>query len=581
VPLEYPVELDGVTCNTSFCLAVSNTRTAAATFASQVYRSDDGGATWSAGVTLPPAGPAQTRSAIALACDGGDACFAVGRSGGVWRSASGGRSWEALALPDREASYERIDCPAAEVCVAAGTIEEPKGKLVGKSIGSVSVIEGAKVTAVDLPKRLGKGIPALGCDSPTRCVVADGLGKYATLTIASRDWGDIGLFPKSTPVQALSCPKQGECVGLAEAIAMRTTNLGAADTVWKRRPIGSLNLGALSCAAADCVAVGKGASWFLGTELGFDWRRVNEVGKFAAIQCPAEFDGTCVAGGEKEIGVSRTGGKFWSQPLSGEAGLDIKAVECSGESRCLFLGKTQTLFTDDLIAFDARHATLNDPKGTDALTCITHEICVGINEGVVYTTFDGALTDWTQNAFPDKATSVACVHGHLEPAECLATTREFLALGKMTREDGKVRWNWRYTDADPSEALEAVGCSPGGQCTAVGGGGVVLTSAGTDLMHWKELILPSVAEPPEKRPTFKSVACPADGVCLAGGVHGADAIIASTKNNWDDWSYEKISGLEGAAPTVAGFGCESVDRCVAVGSTSLVGTRTPPPSADR
>ena len=35
----------------------------------------------------------------------------------------------------------------------------------------------------------------------------------------------------------------------------------------------------------------------------------------------------------------------------------------------------------------------------NALTCITADICVGINEGVVYTTFDGAVTDWHQNAF--------------------------------------------------------------------------------------------------------------------------------------------------------------------------------------
>jgi hypothetical protein len=182
------------------------------------------------------------------------------------------------------------------------------------------------------------------------------------------------------------------------------------------------------------------------------------------------------------------------------------------------------------------------------------------------------VTSWTQNSFPDKATSVACVHGRTEPAECVATTRDFLILGTMTHTDGKIRWTWKYTDADPAEGLEAVGCSPGGQCTAVGGGGEVLTSNGTDLMHWTELVIPSPLEPPATRPMLKSVTCP-DGVCLAGGVHGTDAIIASTTNNWTDFSYEKISGIEGGAPTITSFGCETVDRCVAVGSTALIGTR--------
>ena len=94
-------------------------------------------------------------------------------------------------------------------------------------------------------------------------------------------------------------------------------------------------------------------------------------------------------------------------------------------------------------------------------------------------------------------------------------------------------------------------------------------------MHWNELTLPNKIAPGENRPLLKSVACPAYGVCLAGGIHGADAIIASTKDDWADYAYEKIEGIEGAAPAITGFGCESTDRCVAVGGTSLIGTRKP------
>jgi hypothetical protein len=174
---------------------------------------------------------------------------------------------------------------------------------------------------------------------------------------------------------------------------------------------------------------------------------------------------------------------------------------------------------------------------------------------------------------------MACLPGRTNPAVCVAATTttlgDFIMLGTMTQNGGQVSWNWTVTDADPSQKLAAVGCSSGGQCTAAGTSGVVLTSAGTNLMHWTEHILPSAQTPPANRPDLTSVACPADGVCLAGGKHGPDAIITSTNDNWVNFSMDKIEGIEGADPSVTAFGCESVDHCVAVGGTSLVGVRKP------
>lgn len=563
--LTYPQELTGVTCTETFCLAVSNTRTSAATYVSRVFRSTDGGATWADGVSLEPAGAVKTRSALALDCDSADACYAVGPAGGVWRSRDEGRSWDALDMPKTPASYRRVVCPAPQTCVAVG----------GKSDGSSAVIERTKVTLVDLPAATGNGMLALACDSATRCTATDGLGHFMSLSVPDKEWGRAKPFPKAVTVSALACPIKDVCVGLAKGtpVALRTTSLSSSTGAWERRPLGTLNLDAITCAQTACVAVGRAGTWFASLDAGFGWGRLNEVGKFDAIQCSAAFSGTCVAGGEKDLGVSRSRGVLWSLPLSGYTGLNVKSINCTGPSECLLLGKNLTLFTTDLTGFAARHPTISDPRGTDALTCITKDICVGINEGVVYTTLDGAVTDWTHNAFPDKATSVACLAGRTDPAVCVATTRDFIILGTMTQTDGQIRWNWVYTDADPSEGLEAVGCSPGGQCTAVGAGGEVLTSEGTNLMSWNELVLPNERDPVDKRPLLKSVSCPADGVCLAGGIHGPDAIIASTTNNWDDFAYDQIQGIEGAAPIIKSFGCETTDRCVAVGSTALIGVR--------
>jgi photosystem II stability/assembly factor-like uncharacterized protein len=564
IPIEYPEELAGIACTTNFCLAVSNRRTVPATFESKVYRSDDAGETWSAGVPLPADGPVKTKSALALACDpGGVACYAVGPAGGVWRSGDGGRTWAGLELPAKGA-YDHVACPAASVCFAAG----------GAEVGSSALIEGTTVTNVALPKKLEKGIGALACDSATRCTVADGLYDYASLEIPTGTWSPVHMFPKKAEVTSLSCPKENECVGLATPVALRTKSLTAG--TWTRRPLGTGSLKTIDCAGTDCVAIGDHAAWYTGSELGLDWDQVNEVVKFEVADCPAGVDGTCVAGADKDIGYTHSGGRLWKEPLSEYTGLNILAINCSGKTDCLFVGKTMTLFTKDLESFKARHPTITDPMGTKAVTCITQEICVGVNGGVTYTTLDGAVTDWTQNSFPETPSAIACMPGRTDVVECVATTRELLAVGTMTHDDGQIHWRWRYADVEPAAILGAVGCSHS-QCTAAGKEGVLLTSDGTDLMHWTEHVFPNADTVPALRPEFKSVACPADGVCLAGGIKSPKSFIASTKDGWKTWSFDELEGIEGANPTVAGFGCETVDRCIAVGGTAMVGVRRPTP----
>lgn len=572
VPLEYPEELDGVTCNRAFCLTVSNTRISDATYVSKVYRSDDDGATWSDGVALPPDGKQKTRSALGLACDGGGDCYAVGPAGGVWRSKDGGRDWDGLDIPDaKPATYDRVACPRDGDCVTVG----------GEGDGSSAVIDGGKVTAVDLPAKVGKGVLALACDTETRCTATDGLAHYFSIDLPEKKWGDLGNFPKETPVAALSCSGPGICVGLSGGIALRTTNLGEPDVEWRRRPTDSLNLKALDCVGDACVASGEAAAWYEGFDDGYQWSRVNEIAKFDLAQCPADkFGDSCVAGGEHDIGVSTTGGKLWQEPLAGVTGLNIKAVNCTGDSDCLLLGKTQALFTDSIFTagpedFEARRPTTVDPAGTDAQTCITKDLCVGISEGVTYTTFDGARTGWGQAGFRGRAGGVACLPGRTDPAVCIATTREFVEIGTMVRTGDKAKWDWRYTDADPQGTPEGVACTKTGECTVVGTEGMILSSVGKDLMHWKETVVPSAVAPDEDRPNLKSVACPADGVCLVGGGHGAKVVLATTTNGWADYSYETLAGIEGKEPTLSGFGCESAFHCVAVGGTVLVGTRKP------
>ncbi len=182
---------------TTFCLAVSNTRTSVATFISKVYRSTDHGTSWSDGVALPgEAGKQKTRSALAIACDpSADACYAVGPGGGVWRSTDQGRKWEPLDLPSTPEAYDRVACPAKETCVAVG----------GADLGHSVLIEGKKVTVVQLPKRAG-GMLGLACDTATRCTATDTLGHYMSLSIPQKEWGPASCF-RSRGASPRRCPR--------------------------------------------------------------------------------------------------------------------------------------------------------------------------------------------------------------------------------------------------------------------------------------------------------------------------------------------------------------------------------------
>lgn len=149
-------------------------------------------------------------------------------------------------------------------------------------------------------------------------------------------------------------------------------------------------------------------------------------------------------------------------------------------------------------------------------------------------------------------------------------------MGRMTQDAGRLpHWRWRWTNADASQDVSAVACDPSGaRCTAVGKDGMVLTTSGDGVADWDEQTIPPDV-PIDQLPLYTSVTCPATGFCLAGGAHGVQAIVASTTNGWTDFSYDEIGDLR-AAPALAGFGCESVSRCVGVGSTVLIGRRATP-----
>jgi hypothetical protein len=94
----------------------------------------------------------------------------------------------------------------------------------------------------------------------------------------------------------------------------------------------------------------------------------------------------------------------------------------------------------------------------------------------------------------------------------------------------------------------------------------VFTTKDPALIDWKSKKIGT--GPDSDRPPLKAVACPDDGVCVAAGARG---YVATTTNNWADWSLDQIGPTP--RPGINAVGCQSPSRCVLVGDTVFQGRR--------
>jgi hypothetical protein len=576
-----PVDLVSVTCSDTSCLAVSAPLTPTVSYGSWVYRSTDGGATWAAVQQLPAVGTRSTNVGTAVTCapdagatPGTRVCYIAGDDGGIWRSDNDGRSWTGVPLPKTApatASFDKVACASAGFCVVAG----------GDASPSSALVRGTTVTMLDTPIGIDKRFAALACDGPSRCVATGGQGNYTVMNVGPvAAWGTAYAFRKN-PLQAgvtvkvLVCPVENSCLGLdGDGDALRTDALGTPGTAWRMRPAPAI-ISALACFTTSCVGVGKAAAWYQSFDLGGGFGRVNEVAKFDVAVCGGTLEKACIAGGTENIGRSVTGGTLWSLPIADRGAFNTKAIRCSSSVACSFFGQFQVLNTDDMNVYRPRFGPVQSSTGVDAQTCVTDTVCVGVSESVVYTTLDGGLTQWNSNQFPKvRPMTVSCIPGKTDPVTCFVPNKYNILIGTMTPDaQGLPHWFWRYTNADADNLISAVSCTPGGTlCAASGTSGQVLTS--TNSMDWAQQTIP-VGVPVGSLPDYTSVTCPSDGFCMLGGKQGVQSIVASTLDGFATYSYDEIGDLR-AAPGVTGFGCESVNRCVAVGSTVLLGIRNPP-----
>jgi photosystem II stability/assembly factor-like uncharacterized protein len=571
-----PGQLVAVTCTTGFCLAVSDDNgPTIATTRSRVYQSTDGGTTWSAGVALPAArvDGISTFSGADVACDPAGACYVVGIGGGIWRSTDAGASWTALpSLPDT-GSFRQVGCPDAGRCVAVGGTSK---------LGSTAVVDGTTTTTVPIPATF-QGTSAVGCDQPTRCVVVDAVDHFAFIALPGSRFGAVKQIPHATPepksvaIRQLSCPAANTCVGQGGGYVMRTTSLSSDGGGWRKRPLGdglTAPLKSLACAQAACVSVGAHAFWFGSSDTAFTWSPANQLGKLSALQCFADPTGVCVGGGSDSVATTRSGGRLWTSPVSGATGLDIAAVQCSDPTTCLLLGTGQTLYTTDLNEFTGRFPPTFGPAPASGLACVNTQVCIAAGGGLTTMTTDAGQSLWSKTAFPGGMTGSAfCFPGQTDPITCVVlTVGGGLLRGTATLTAGKPKWTWTTADIDSPAALKAVSCSSAAHCTVVGADATVFTSDDSSLLFWTDHSIQRDVVP-ANRADLTAVDCPADGVCVAGGAHGAKTYIASTDDAWGHYQLSDTGPIGAAEPTVSAIDCDTLSHCIVVGDDAIVGTR--------
>ncbi len=582
---EDPVDLVAVSCSTSSCIAVSSPLTPTVTSGSWVYRSTDGGATWTTVQQLPLVGATRkTNLGSAIACEkdldataANRVCYIAGITGGIWRSENDGQSWTGLPLPKdapATASFDKVACATADFCVAAGGDDTPSSVLIRVD----------KVSPLATPVGIDKRFAALACDGAVSCVASGGVGNYTVMAVdATPKWGPAHAFRKNPKeaaktVKALSCPVANICIGLdGDGFVLRTDALDNPNLKWAMRPAPAI-IGTLDCFTVSCVGVGKSAAWYASFDLGSGFERINEVAKFDVAVCSTALDSACIAGGDQNVGRSITGGTLWTLPVADRGALNTKAITCSSSLACTIFGQTAAMSTNDMDAFSPRWGPVQSAAGVDAVDCVTNTLCVAASESVAYTTFDAGKTQWTTNQLPKvRPAGISCIAGRTDPVTCFIAVKTNILIGTMRQDPdtGLPHWLWRYTNADPDEELVAIDCSPDGlQCAAAGKQGEILTTLGGNLLDWSQQTIPPNV-PVDELPDYTSVNCPKPGFCLVGGKHGAVSVVTSTIDYFSTYSYDEIGDLR-AAVGVSGFGCESINRCIAVGSTVLLGIRNPP-----
>jgi len=476
-------------------------------------------------------------------------------------------------------SYTHLACPADGLCVLVG--------ITGMNEAGSAILRGTTASEVVGPAPFG--IPtAIACDAPDRCTAADNGGMATTISPPWTAWSDPYVLPgkEGAVLASLDCPQVNVCVGITSkpaGAALRTIDAGSPHPTWTRRTTSTKDLVGIGCARgappgpnASCTAVGAAAGWSETANAGVDWTLVNDVPALRVLDCPAGApSGVCVGAGKGDIGKTTSGGQFWTAPFPGITSLDAAAVSCLAYPQCLVIGKSKVLASPDAgRTWNFRFAAGDVTAGPGGGMCVTPNQCYGAGSGAVFTTFDGAQSPWQAGPIPTAPAETLAAMACPTPTVCLVAGSESIYRGTLQVVGGRAQWSWVATDADAVDAFKAISCSSPSSCTAVGGGGneptnggQVVTTTDPALRHWNSMRIKNTIDPADPL-ALEAVACPADGVCVAGAKRG---YVITTTDNWGTHSLDQFGPPVADAehePDIAGVSCQSPTTCVLMGTKS-------------
>ena len=242
-----------------------------------------------------------------------------------------------------------VSCPAANMCMAAGSIES----VDNSTIGWAALWNGTTWTSTSLPLQGGPGVLAqltgISCTSATSCLAVGAEGASLQTAVAfhwnGTTWADVS--PNSPGLAGVSCTAATSCMAVGGA-AMFWNGQKWTQTSNSGFPF----MQAVSCSSESaCTAVSGGAALQAVRWNGTSWAAQKMVqpphkasGEVEAVSCAS--DTACTAVGYYVTGNTSTAplaeswnGQGWvSEQLPASGSAELSGVSCISPSTCTAVG---------------------------------------------------------------------------------------------------------------------------------------------------------------------------------------------------------------------------------------------------
>lgn len=531
-------EFNAVSCSGTTCVAVGFA--VDGSDVGQTLIESSTGSAWSIVTSPNPAG-ALGSDLDSVSCTSATGCVAVGFSIDsaddidTLVASWSGSAWSIVSSPDATGSsasfLDGVSCSGATSCVAVG--DDVNGSDVTDTL--VETWSGTTWSVTSSPDpggSAGDGFDNVTCTGTTGCVAVGSNGDATLVASApAGTWSAVtgaGAAGTDNALNAVACPSPTVCVAVGSAFN-GSTDQTLAETLngstWtlsaSADPAGSSDsiLTAVSCTSAtSCLAVGYWVDGSTDETLveswnGATWSIVSSpdpAGSGAllyGVSCAGT--GTCLAVGfeltatasgttQQALAESSTGGT-WSlvtmPALSGEAASLLDAVSCPSTTYCLAVGSASDGSDNGNLAESWNGTTLSlAPVGTGNDSDLNGVSCTS-------------------------ATSCVLVGSDIE-----SVTEESTWVGTW---NGTSAYNPGYTDATSwDNQLNSVSCLSADSCLAVGDDTNGAQAAQTLVESFDGTTWSVIASPEQGSAgdTLNSVACTANGQCVAVGNDDATAV---------------------------------------------------------